>query len=206
MSMIAAVLVVAGASGSATAPDVLMRDYITCAAGVREAQMRTLLDTKADGDYRAAALSVTDADKCARSDAAVTAPLLAAFGPERGKFRGMVAEALLKKSKSVDRLAPLARVSTYTAGWSTMSGRPRAVDEMAMCVAATNPAGIRALLATKPNSSGQRQAFTALTPSLGVCLAKGYQLDIRPTGLRAALAEALYHRTYDAPPATGAGN
>ena len=191
MSMLAAVMVLAGASGSAAAPDVLMRNYITCAAAYREVQMRTLLDTKTDEEYRAAALSVTDADKCARSDAAVTAPLLAAFGPERGKFRGMVAEALLKKSKTVGQLAPLARTSTYTAGWFALSGRPRAVDEMAMCVAATNPAGIRALLATKPGSPAQRRAFNALSPSLGACLAKGYQLDTRPAGLRAAMAEAL---------------
>ena len=196
MSLLAAVLVLAGASGSAATSDAAIRSYVTCAAGSRDAQMRALLDTKAEEDYRAAALSVNDVGKCATSDAAVTAPLLAAFGSERGKFRGMVAEALLKRSTTVGTLAALPKVSNYTAGWFAMTGRPQAVDEMAMCVAATNPAGIMALLNTKPGSSWQRQTLTALTPSLGACLAKGYQLDTKPAGLRAALAEALYHRDY----------
>ena len=196
MSMLAAMMVLAGASGSAASSDGLMRNYINCAVSTREPQMRLLLDTKADEDYRAAALSVTDVDKCARSDAAVTAPLLAAFGPERGKFRGMVAETLLKRSTTVRKLATLPQVSSYTAGWFAFTGRPQAVDEMAMCVAATNPGGIITLLGTKPGSPGQRQALTGLTPSLGACLAKGYQLDTKPAGLRAALAEALYHRDF----------
>ena len=196
MSLLAAVLVLAGASGSAVTNDAAISSYVTCAAGSRDAQMRTLLDTKAEEDYRAAALSVNDVGKCATSDAAVTAPLLAAFGSERGKFRGMVAEALLKRSTTARTLPALPQVSSYTAGWFALSGRPRAVDEMAMCVAATNPGGIITLLGTKPGSPWQRQALTALTPSLGACLAKGYQLDTKPAGLRAALAEALYHRDF----------
>ena len=196
MSLLAAVLVLAGASGSVASNDALMRSYINCAVSTREPQMRLLLDTKADDDYRAAALAVNDVGKCATSDAAVTVPLLAAFGPERGKFRGMVAEALLRRSTTARRLAALPQVSSYTAGWFALSGRPRAVDEMAMCVAATNPGGIITLLGTKPGSTWQRQALTALAPSLGACLAKGYQLDTKPAGLRAALAEALYHRDF----------
>ena len=78
-----------------------------------------------------------------------------------------------------------------------MTGRLKVIDEMAMCVAAIDPAGVLRLLATKPNSGAQQQAFNALSPSLGSCLAKGYQLDSKPTAVRSALAEALYHRDTD---------
>ena len=196
MSMLAIALALTAASGPALSQDAMLRGYLACAAKRHDAEMHLLLDTKDEGDYRAAADTVTDDAKCDTKDEATATVVYAAFGPERGKLRGMVAEVLLKRSKTASRLAPQAPLSTYTAGWFAMTGRPQPIDEMAMCVAAINPGGITRLLATKPASSAQRDAFAALTPSLGTCLAKGYQLDTKPAGLRAALAEALYHRDY----------
>ena len=43
----------------------------------------------------------------------------------------------------------------------------------------------------------------ALVPSLGPCLGRNYQLNANPMAIRSALAEALYHRTFDAAPAAG---
>ena len=196
MSMLAFALALTAASGPALSQDAMLRGYLACAAKRHVPEMHLLLDTKDEGDYRSAADTVTNDAKCDTKDEATATVVYAAFGPERGKLRGTVAEILLKRSKTAGRLTPQVPLSNYTAGWFAMTGRPKPVDEMAMCVAAINPGGITRLLATKPASAAQRDAFTALTPSLGTCLAKGYQLDTKPAGLRAALAEALYHRDY----------
>ena len=194
MSILAASLALVGAAAPMQATDDVLRTYVTCAAKHGGVAMHSMLDTTSESEYRTAASDFSDVQRCVRQDEAATAVLFATYNENRGKLRGMIAEVLLKRSKTVARLAPLGQAKSYNAGWFTMTGRPHAVDEMAACVAAVDPAGIRTLLATQPGSAGQRLALGALTPSLGTCLAKGYQLDTRPPGLRAALAEALYQR------------
>lgn len=203
MSLFALALVLSGAGGAATAQadDRLTRDYLACAMPQRTKEMVDLLNTMDEGDYGRAANSVTAVERCAKTEKEATAPFMAAFGADRGKLRGMVAEALLNGAQRAGQLAPLPPMKVYAANWFLLSGRPRPVDEMAMCVAETDPAGIEALLATAPASRAQSRALSALTPSIGNCLARGYQLNTMPTGLRSALAEALYHRAF---PASGA--
>ncbi|MES2443681.1 MAG: hypothetical protein V4574_12690 [Pseudomonadota bacterium] len=108
--------------------------------------------------------------------------------------RGMFAEALLDKMPRPLGLAPLARVPQYSSVWTAVSGRDRSVEEMAVCVAAINPAGIEALIATQPESRDELAAVRAVTPSLGTCLVANVRLTANRQSLRAALAEALYHR------------
>jgi hypothetical protein len=196
MSMFAVALMIAGVSAPAASTDDVLRKYVACAAKRQDGQMRVMLNTKDEGEYRAAALAFASEPRCIRDDADYTAVLFATMNSDRGKLRGMVAESLLSRSKSVRQLPAVPQEKVYTANWFANSGRTRAVDEMAMCAAATNPVGVLTLLATKPGSDRQRSAFTGLTSTLGACLAKGYQLDTKPAGLRAALAEALYHRDY----------
>jgi hypothetical protein len=107
--------------------------------------------------------------------------------------RGMMAEALLGLAKIPPlSVEPLQRV--YHAEWQPASGRPVAVDEMAVCIAATNPVGVEALLATTPEATDEMQAISALSPSMHDCLAANARLTSNRESLRAALAEALYHR------------
>lgn len=179
-----------------------LRKYFDCAVSRRRDEMTYLLAATNEDDFASAAKSVTDVDRCAKgTEEQAAAPLLATIGPKRGIVRGMVAETLLRghSHKPLAALPNKPKVATRT--WFWASGRERAVDEMAVCVANTNPAGIEAVLATQPGSRAQNTALQALSPSLGACLAKGYQLNTGPAGLRAALAEAYYHRVFDAPPA-----
>lgn len=194
MSAMVLAIALAGASAPAQSNDQMLRTYSECATRRSSDQMRALLDADDESAYRAAAEQFSGDPRCTLNDEVTTTVLASTFNQDRGKLRGMVAESLLKRSRTVAKLAPLPKAASYRAVWTRMTSRVAAVDEMAMCVAATDPAGIRTLLATNPNSTAQRQAFAALTPSLGTCLAKGYQLDTKPAGLRAALAEALYHR------------
>jgi hypothetical protein len=108
--------------------------------------------------------------------------------------RGMYAEAMIAKMHHPLGLAPLAREREYHSPWNAVSGRAAVVDEMATCVAATNPAQIEALLRTASDSREELTAFAAIAPSLGPCLAANVQMNANRVGIRAALAEALYHR------------
>ncbi len=194
MSLVAAIALAGASATSAQGDDQVLRTYVTCTAKRSAADMQAMLNASDEGAYRAAAQTFSEDPRCTVNDDVATTVFLATANQDRGKLRGMVAEQMLKRSKTAARLAPQQKAATYSAVWTGMTGRVAAIDEMAMCAAAIDPAGILALLATTPNSGGQKQAFAALTPSLGTCLAKGYQLDTKPTALRAALAEALYHR------------
>ena len=68
------------------------------------------------------------------------------------------------------------------------------MDDMAVCVAATNPSGVRALLATAPASVNEASSMATLSPTLGRCLQANAKLVGNRQSVRAALAEALYHR------------
>ena len=116
-------------------------------------------------------------------------------------YRGMIAEALMASRfpRSTPPALPLTR--TYVSPWAAVSGRAAPVEEMGLCVAATNPAGIKAVLATHPESEEELVALRALSPSMGPCLAANVKLTANRQGIRATLAEALYHRlTSPVPP------
>lgn len=108
-------------------------------------------------------------------------------------WRGFLAEELLKRMPPFT-LQPLPRVQDYHSVWLDVSGRHPVVEEMAVCVAATNPAGIVSLLATTPESGEELAAMRSLSPSFGPCLQVDAKLTANRQSMRAALAEAIYHR------------
>nr|WP_295373090.1 hypothetical protein [uncultured Sphingosinicella sp.] len=109
-------------------------------------------------------------------------------------YRGMLAEAALRQDYQRTALDALPKQATYSRPWFATTGRPLAVDEMGACVADTNPTGVRALLATTAETAEEKRAASELFPSLGSCLTIGAKLNANRQSLRAALAEALYHR------------
>lgn len=118
-------------------------------------------------------------------------------------YRGMIAEALISARYEHAAIAALPLQRDYTSPWAAVSGRNAAVEEMGVCMAATNPDGIKAVLATHPESSEELAALRSLSPSMGPCLIANAKLTANRQSLRAALAEALYHRiTTPSVPAT----
>lgn len=110
-------------------------------------------------------------------------------------MRGDLTEELLKRDRSaVAQLQPLPIQKTYSRSWFAFTQRHLSVDEMAACVADTNPSAIMALLQSNPLSNEEGAAFGNLMPSMGPCLVAGTKLDAKREALRAALAEALYQR------------
>jgi hypothetical protein len=109
-------------------------------------------------------------------------------------YRGALAEAVLRKDRMGATLAPNERKPSYAADWFAATTRPLAVDEMALCIAETNPAAIRALIVTPAQSDEEKRAFSGVAPLLGPCLTVGANLNANKQAIRAALAEALYQR------------
>lgn len=110
-------------------------------------------------------------------------------------LRGMLAENLIKQSRGTfARLPALPIAKVYDRAWYAASFRNRAVNEMATCVAETNPSGVLTLMKAEPYTDAEQSAFGALVPSFGPCLTAGTKLEGKREPLRAALAEALYQR------------
>jgi hypothetical protein len=110
-------------------------------------------------------------------------------------IRGDLAEVFLKRSRQeVARLQPLPIQKVYSRSWFAFTGRHVSVDEMAACVADTNPGAIMALVDSPPFSDDENAAFGKLVPFMGPCLQAGTKVDAKREPLRAAMAEALYQR------------
>lgn len=122
----------------------------------------------------------------------------AMVGSSTDIWRGMIAEELLRRMPSAP-FQPLPRLREYHSAWLAVSGRYPVVEEMAVCVAATDPAGIVSLLATAPESPEEQAAMRAMSPSFGPCLVVNARLTANRQSMRAALAEALYHRATAGP-------
>lgn len=120
-------------------------------------------------------------------------------------MRGLYAETMLRKEKAAQGLQPLPLQKSYDRDWFAMTGRPIALDDMAACVAAIDPAGVQAVLNTGYGSAEEKSAVSALGSDYGQCLQTGFQLRSDSKTIREALAEALYHRAYDPVPEINAG-
>lgn len=117
-------------------------------------------------------------------------------------LRGMLSEAMLQDERNAAAALPaLPLVKDYSRPWFELSSRNAVIDEMAACVADTNPRGVAAILATRAYTNEEKAAFGAIGPSLGPCLRVGAKLQANRQALRAALADALYQRIHAPVPA-----
>jgi hypothetical protein len=112
-------------------------------------------------------------------------------------MRGDIAEELLKRNRGKVQGLPSKPIErTYTRPWYAFTGRHVSLDEMATCVADTNPAAIMTLIGAEAFSDEENVALGNLIPLMGPCLVAGTKLDAKREPLRAALAEALYQRVF----------
>jgi hypothetical protein len=114
-----------------------------------------------------------------------------------GMLRGLFAEQALLRNKRAPIPAALPlHAQSYDRPWFVATGRAVAVDEMAACMADTDPASIIGLLRTASDSWDEQAWITSLPASLSLCLRAGVHLDANRAALRAALADALYQRVH----------
>lgn len=182
--------------------DAAMLRFVECAVTRREAKLRGMIDARTEAGYQKGLDALSGVQRCSLDAYVSQDASVISFGTERGTMRGFVSEAFVKKYRSrAEALAPLPLQRTYSRDWFELTGRARPIDEMATCVAETDPAGVLILLKSGIGTREEKVAIGALGPSLGACLATGYKLNANRLGLRTALAEGLYHRAFDAPEA-----
>ena len=137
----------------------------------RAGDVRGYLTSMSEKDQVRYQRNLSDSVECARVNLGAPTGL---FGSmiiiSRDVMRGNYAEAAMNKMSEDDALQPLAPQPSYTRQWFALTGRDPVVDEMAVCVADQNPAGIKALLATKPETTEEKAAVQSIASSLGPCL------------------------------------
>lgn len=121
-------------------------------------------------------------------------------------YDGMLGEELVKGSGRLSALPAMPLVENYNRAWFGMTGRPVALDDMAVCVVNVAPAQVGALFNTKIKTDEERAAIGNLGPAMGQCLQEDVELKLDERWLRSALGEAMYRRIYlpDAAPAASA--
>jgi hypothetical protein len=174
------------------------RDYAACVARVRPKVASELLSVWSRSEAERVFQQAANNDYCQKRVFSS-----GSFRPQDeamtiGMLRGMFAEQalLLNKNASLPAALPL-RAQSYDRPWFAATGRAAAVDEMAACMADTDPASIMGLLRTAPDSWDEQAWMTSLPASLSRCLTAGVHLDANRAALRAALADALYQRDHE---------
>lgn len=116
--------------------------------------------------------------------------------PKLDELRWMSAEYfIVHDAASVAALQPLPRKRAYDRSWFRASSRDDSIDEMATCIADTNPAGIAALNRTQVGSKDEQATLSGLNADFVACLRAGVTLKGERKAIRGALVEALYQRT-----------
>jgi hypothetical protein len=174
--------------------------YMECAVNRNESSMRRALESGTQESFDTAMDQMEKRRGCNFTGYFSDGDRSVYFSFDNATQRGMIAEAFVKKRGGIAGMATNPPQTLYPRQWHAITTRPAAVDEMATCVAETNPAGIMQLLETGHGSPEEAKAIRTISPSLGTCLGAGAKLTANRTAIRSALAEALYHRMYDAPP------
>ena len=108
-------------------------------------------------------------------------------------YDGMLAEELVKDRK-VKQFVPSALQEDYDRSWFGMTGRPIALDDMAVCTVYVAPNEVLALFDTDIKSTDEKAAISKLSPAMGQCLQQDVELQADVRSIRAALGEAMYRR------------
>jgi len=187
-----AVALLASRAGAATPAE----NYAACLVATRPAQVHQLLDAQTAQVANPAYATLSSDDRCVSRVFRNDRYLPEDAGASMDVLRGRLAEQLLRADPAVvAALQPLPlQQKRYIREWFAATGRHPAVDEMAACMADTDPGGIAALIATSPDSADENAGIGALTPALSKCLSAGTRLDADRHALRAALADAMYQR------------
>lgn len=171
--------------------------YAACVAKARPRQAAELLNAQT-----AAAASDPYRD-LAHNDYCFSRVFTGSYQPQDaavsiGALRGHFAEKALLADPRAAALQPLPlQQKRYLRPWFAATGRHPAVDEMAACMADTDPAAIMGLIRTAPGSWDENSWMGSMPASLTKCLSAGVRLDASRPALRAALADALYQRVHN---------
>ncbi|MBV9528675.1 hypothetical protein [Sphingomonas sp.] len=172
------------------------RDYAACVARVRPAAADRLLRADDAEEAGRAYKVAANNDYCFSRTIGTSDYQDTEAGLSIGELRGMFAEQTIMRDRGFAAPVPLPLSQSYDRPWFAGTGRGPAVDEMAACMADTDPQDIVGLLRTGAGSWDEKAWMGSLPTHLSRCLRAGVRLDATPEALRAALADALYQRVH----------
>lgn len=114
----------------------------------------------------------------------------------------MAEEAYLARHPVAPSLAAdAAPIASFVIPTDTQPATAAALTDFTDCTVRRDPAGADALLRTMPGSDREHDAAVALAPALGQCLTAGQKVNLKPAGIRALIAYAMWSRFVRAPAA-----
>jgi len=147
-----------------------------------------------------------DEAKVLRSLGAQNCGLIVYGGPaleaDRQLMRGVIAEAVYdqfrKTNGSIDpAAAPFGNLSEDAIASLDAKGRVTLAGlDIAQCIVAASPEGVKALLTKSSDPRDQDKAFGQLLPYFAPCVPKGAQITFSKVMLRGLIAEAAYRSLY----------
>jgi hypothetical protein len=107
----------------------------------------------------------------------------------------MAEEVYLARNPAAPSLAAdAAAIVPFVIPSDTQPATAAALTEFTDCAVRVDPAGADALLRTMPGSDREHDAAAALAPALGQCLRTGQKVNLKPGGIRALIAYAMWSR------------
>jgi hypothetical protein len=173
--------------------------YVSCLAQMHPQQARALLTaaTADEAERTYQALARPD-ERCIAKVAGDHQFTPDQFAVSMDIMRGDLAERVLLADEERPeglKLQPLPlQQKRYLRPWFVTTSRHPAADEMAACMADTDPGEILQLVRTAAGSEEEQLVISQMSARLGQCLSAGTRLDASKAALRAALADALYQR------------
>lgn len=177
--------------------------YARCIANKRTGSARRLLEVTTEAEYETYNRVLGREVTCSSLVDSVIQQTGQSVAMSRDVYRGNMAEAVMRSAGAQPVPAALPLQAQYSSPFTEVSGRNVVVEEMGVCLAATQPAAVAGVLASDPASAGEAAAIRVMTPMLVQCLTANAKLTANRQALRATMAEAYYHRL-TAPVATAA--
>jgi hypothetical protein len=177
--------------------DAVFRDAVACVVRYQPARTRALLDTVPGSSGEGTILYSFQSrlDQCYdyyRNEGR-------SLGFTSNLLRGVVAEIYYHREFPGGIAANAVAAPETLTSWTQPRPDDGAVSQvemlhsMARCVTVRQPAGVAALLAADPFTTGERDAIRTLQPDLAACLDSGIEFAASRQSLRGLLAEAALH-------------
>jgi len=170
--------------------------YMRCIVNKRAGSAERTINATTEADFQKADRVLSREVTCSSLVSTTIQQTGQNIAMSRDVYRGALAEALIGVEGRHPALEPLPLQRDYHSSWSEVSGRNLVVEEMGTCLAAIAPAGVEALLATRPGSPEETAAIRAMSPNFSLCLNANSKLTANRASMRATMVEALYHRLH----------
>lgn len=177
-------------------PDELSQRTAQCAASLYSSDVKKVFEATTLEDRTKARNGIGLLERCSMSYLLGGEGEVYVFNINPPQYDGMLGEEMVKEGGQLAKQAAMPPEPDYNRTWFGLTGRPIALDDMAVCMVYIAPREVGALFSTRIKSKDENAAVNALVPAMGQCLQQGVELHADARAVRTALGEAMYRRIY----------